>query len=140
MTEDAPRRIRLRYPGRCALCGTALAAGNQAWWSSAAKTATCEGCHAAGEAGETLPALDPGTAGGSAQREFERRRAGRERRVRDSYPRLGGLLLALFGDPQSTTVGAKGLRASGSSRRGWRPWRRGRARSCSTTGASPEPG
>ena len=64
------------------------------------------GISAPGQEGE-----DPGVAGASARREFERRRAGREARIRTKHPRLGGLILAVSDDPQSTkawAVGAQG--------------------------------
>lgn len=48
--------------------------------------------------------IDVGTPGASARREFERRKAGRERRVREAHPRIGGLLHALTDEPQSTTA------------------------------------
>jgi len=48
--------------------------------------------------------VDPGTAGASARREFERRKAAREARIRAKYPKLGGLILAVSDDPQSTTA------------------------------------
>jgi len=57
-----------------------------------------------------------GVAGASAQREFERRRDKRAQRVREKYPKLGGLLLILVEDPQSTKAwgkGAKGEQAVG---------------------------
>ncbi|WP_344199136.1 nuclease-related domain-containing protein [Aeromicrobium alkaliterrae] len=41
--------------------------------------------------------------GASARREFERRKAAREKRVRTKNPRLGGLILTLSSEPQSTT-------------------------------------
>ncbi|HEY2644235.1 MAG TPA: nuclease-related domain-containing protein [Galbitalea sp.] len=59
-----------------------------------------------------------GTAGGSAKREFERRRDAREARVRKAHPRVGGLLLALVDDPQSTKAWAVG--AAGEERLGRR--------------------
>jgi hypothetical protein len=49
-----------------------------------------------------------GTAGGSARREFERRAQRRDQRIRTQHPRLGGLILALTDDPQSTTAWATG--------------------------------
>lgn len=55
--------------------------------------------------------VESGTAGASARREFERRSAKREQRIRQRHPKLGGLILALSDDPQSTTAwqrGAKG--------------------------------
>jgi len=65
------------------------------------------------EAGETPVAevIDPGTPGASARREFERRKTRHEERVRTSHPKLGGLILALSDEKQSTTawdVGAVG--------------------------------
>lgn len=64
---------------------------------------------------EPVP-IDPGTAGASARREFERRAAKRERRIRERHPKLGGLILALSDDPQSTTAWRTG--AAGEERLG----------------------
>jgi hypothetical protein len=52
--------------------------------------------------------LDLGVAGASARREHERRRANREARVRESHPRVGGLLFALKDDPRHEVVWARG--------------------------------
>jgi hypothetical protein len=60
--------------------------------------------------------IDPGTAGASARREFERRALKREKRIREKHPRLGGLILALTDDPQSTTAWRTG--AAGEERLG----------------------
>ncbi|MGZ4531305.1 MAG: nuclease-related domain-containing protein [Mycobacteriaceae bacterium] len=49
-------------------------------------------------------------AGASARREHERRKAKREARIRAAHPRIGGLVLALSDDPQSTTAWAVGAR------------------------------
>jgi len=57
---------------------------------------------------EEPPEFDGGTAGASARREHERRRANREKRVREKHPRLGGLLLALGDDPAHETAWARG--------------------------------
>ncbi len=60
--------------------------------------------------------IDPGTPGASARREFERRRAAREQRIRDRHPKLGGLIHALSDEPQSTQAwdtGALGEEAVG---------------------------
>jgi hypothetical protein len=45
-----------------------------------------------------------GDAGRSARDEFERRQKKREDRVRAAHPRIGGFLLAVSDDPQSTTA------------------------------------
>lgn len=49
-----------------------------------------------------------GVAGASAQREFERRRAKRQERIRADHPHIGGLILALTDTPQSTRAWATG--------------------------------
>ena len=46
--------------------------------------------------------IDPGTPGASARREYERRQAKREARIREKHPKLGGLILAVTDEPQST--------------------------------------
>ncbi|MDR1077287.1 MAG: hypothetical protein LBL55_01205 [Propionibacteriaceae bacterium] len=56
-------------------------------------------------AGETYV---QGDAGGSARAEFERRRSKRADRVRQAHPKIGGLLLAVTEDPQSTAAWDKG--------------------------------
>jgi Nuclease-related domain len=135
-----PRLIRLRYPGLCNCCGFALPVGTRAEYDRAAKLLTCATCNAAstdGVAGQTrgtsppsqpavstpgpklgdgsieavgAPPVQAGTAGASALRMYEHRKGTRESRVRGRFPRFGGLLLALFGDPQSTKAWATGAR------------------------------
>lgn len=51
-----------------------------------------------------------GVAGASAQREYERRKNKRETRIREAHPLVGGLILALSDDPQSTKAWATGAR------------------------------
>jgi hypothetical protein len=57
---------------------------------------------------ERSPAATSGPAGGSARAEHERRVARREQRIRSAHPKLGGLILALSDDPQSTRAWASG--------------------------------
>jgi len=52
----------------------------------------------------------PSGAGVSAQREYERRRDQREAYARERFPRVGGLLLKVVPEPQSTTAWEKGAR------------------------------
>lgn len=66
----AERTLHLRWAARCSACDRELAAGATAVWDGDAKTARCVACPAG--------AIDPGTAGRSAAREYERRSA-RER-------------------------------------------------------------
>lgn len=56
------------------------------------------------------PEIVSGKAGASARREYERRSAKREERVRAAHPRIGGFLLAISEEPQSTTAWAVGAR------------------------------
>jgi hypothetical protein len=60
--------------------------------------------------------VDSGQAGATLGREYERRRANRERRAQDAHPHIGGLLLALNGEPQhqqAFRAGEQGERAVG---------------------------
>jgi len=76
------------------------------------KTVTCSACIEAEAAPATTPPPDqrrePQSGGASAQREHDRRRATREKRLRAAHPRLGGLVLALSDDPQSTKAWGRG--------------------------------
>lgn len=126
-TSDVPanavemKHLRLRRPDACAVCSRPLAPGVDAWWDAAARTVTCADCHAVPAPPEVVRTEEPlerGQAGASAVREHDRRRDGRERRTRERYPRVGGLLLALRDAPQHETAwqrGAAGERAVGES-------------------------
>lgn len=52
--------------------------------------------------------VDSGTAGSSARREYERRMAKRDARVRAEHPLIGGALLKVFGPGQSTKAWDQG--------------------------------
>ena len=95
------KRMRLRYAGTCRLCAEPLPAGTDAVYERSTKTVRCIDC-------ATDAAAVPDTAGGSARREYERRKGDREQRVRAAHPKLGGLILALTDDPQSTRAWAQG--------------------------------
>lgn len=56
------------------------------------------------------PAPPPGKAGASAFRTHQRRKANRERRLRERYPRIGRLILALSDAPSHESSWAKGAR------------------------------
>ena len=99
---DDERRMRLRYAGTCRLCGVDLPAGADAVYERTLKTVRCVACAAAVE----VP--DSGVAGGSARREHERRKQKREDRIRRAHPKIGGLILALSDDPQSTRAWERG--------------------------------
>lgn len=89
--------------------------GDVAWWDPDEKTLRCVGCGERGDDREG-PAEAHSVAGRSAQREADRRSQRREDRIRTAHPRIGGLLLAAFADPQSTRAwseGAEGERKVG---------------------------
>jgi hypothetical protein len=106
-------QMRLRYAGRCARCGSPLAAGAEAIYDRATRTVHCVECpkeEAEGEPAEPL-AIDPGVAGASAQREFDRRKVKRESRIKGRFgSRVGGWITALTDEPQSTRAWARGAR------------------------------
>jgi hypothetical protein len=73
-----------------------------------AKSATCLTCRPdSHEATEPAPAS---RAGGSAQREYERRKANDERRVRERHPHVGGLVLKMREEPQHLVHGRRAPR------------------------------
>lgn len=125
--------MRLRYAGVCRACATGVPAGTTAVYEKDTRTVLCLTCaatlthaapadrlHEVDRTVDGIPAPPPkspecrppvyldGVAGASARREHERRRQAREQRVRERHPKLGGLILALSDDPQSTTAWAAG--------------------------------
>jgi hypothetical protein len=117
--ETTPdKRMKLRYAGACRLCGVELAARQEAIYERATKTVRCVECSTVDVASEApgpavqpeLSAFESGVAGASAQREYERRKGRREERIRSEHPKIGGLILALSDDPQSTTAWSSGAR------------------------------
>jgi hypothetical protein len=135
METDEPteaKQLRLRYAGTCTVCETDLSARTTAIYDRGSKTVRCLDCHPTEQLADPIvidvregPPLPPadggpsevsipaepaatGIAGSSARREFERRKARREDRVRAAHPKLGGLLLAVFDDPQSTRAWDRG--------------------------------
>src|SRR5258708_3425725 len=102
------RRLQLRYPGGCIRCGKQLVKGIDALYDAATRTVRCTECVSTQKHGATWPD-DSGVAGSSAQREFDRRHAAREERVRRRLGNtLGHLALAISDDPQSTRAWARG--------------------------------
>lgn len=133
--DHVPATMRLRYAGTCRSCATALPAGTMAVYDRISKTVTCSACSlepavepgvassgtaaggavtelVAAESIATEPQAEPeifaGVAGASARRENERLSAKREARIREKHPKLGGIMLALSEDPQSTKAWAVG--------------------------------
>ncbi len=102
------KRMKLRYAGSCRVCGTPLPAREEAIYERTTKTVRCLACPPITDLSppveDTLSEIDVGTPGASARREYERRHAKREERIRTKHPKVGGLILALSDDPQSTTA------------------------------------
>lgn len=133
--DTTVKRMKLRYAGTCAVCGDNVPAGVLADYHRATKSVSCLTCSAAAPTNADLAApprrsatearpdpappepapaatvAPPQAGGASARREYERRRDNREQRIRTKHPRLGGFILAITDEPQSTkawAVGAKG--------------------------------
>ncbi|WP_301114122.1 nuclease-related domain-containing protein [Microbacterium sp.] len=100
------KRMRLRYAGACRLCEAPLDIGTDAVYERGTRTVRCVQCPNAPEPVELEP--ESGIAGTSARREYERRKRNREQRIRTAHPKLGGLIVALSDDPQSTRAWAQG--------------------------------
>ncbi len=130
------RLMRLRRNGVCA-CGRSLPAGSRAGWDRVSRVVVCDACLAAAPRASTdqppvliheakLSALEPeqaeivaidvarpSDAGASLSREADRRTARREARVRQRFPRLGGVILAISGEEPTAKAfrtGAEGER------------------------------
>ena len=132
------KRMRLRYTGICALCGTPLSAGITADYDRVSRTVACVTCPprdlphqredptAAGtdlhetteseigavprrpDARESSLGVVDGKGGASAAAEYQRRHDARRERVLSNHPRMGRFLLAVFDDPQSTRAWSVG--------------------------------
>lgn len=99
----------MKYDGACSRCGVLLRAGDIAVYERATRTIHCVSCPTAPASGP--PEIDAGVAGRSARQEHERRAAKRETEVRGRWgDRIGGVVLALTEEPQSTKAWAVGAR------------------------------
>lgn len=122
--SDQAKRMKLRYSGVCRLCGMDLPARLEAIYERTTKTVRCVTCPIPGsvEVLQSAPAeaSEPGAgaAGASARREYERRKAQDEERLRQKWGKLGGLAVALSDERQSTKAWATG--AAGEERLGAR--------------------
>lgn len=99
-----PGGWRVKRDGACSRCGVSLRVGEVAVYERPTHSIRCVVCPA-GDASLAAPEpeIDFGVAGGSAQREADRRKANREARVKDRFGRrLGRAILAVTDEPQST--------------------------------------
>lgn len=98
---------RVKYDGVCSRCGIALRAGEFAVYDRPTRTIHCVSCPTAPDP----PEVDAGVAGRSARQEHERRAAKRQAAVKERWGnRIGGVVLALTDEPQSTRAWAVGAR------------------------------
>ncbi|MET3203976.1 UNVERIFIED_ORG: hypothetical protein ABIB21_000752 [Arthrobacter sp. UYEF13] len=100
------KQMRLRYAGACRLCGVSLPAGTVAIYESETKTVRCVECATEppelGRPDDESLSPDSGLAGSSARREYGRRKAKDEEKLREKWGRFGGLAVALSDEPQHT--------------------------------------
>ena len=126
VTSGSGRVISLRYAGRCG-CGARLPAGSRARWDSDERTVTCIAClnHVdaaaapvpdgsaavpGGRSTDTVTPPQPGTPGGAAGREYQRRKLKRDA-VTDALPfGLRKLARTVFDDPQHIRAWKSGER------------------------------
>jgi hypothetical protein len=102
--DPRPAAWRVKVDGPCSRCGIELHAGEVAAYERATRTMHCIECPAA-------PAIDIGIAGRSAHQTHDRLVAGREERIKARLGnRLGGFVLAVTDEPQSTRAWARGAR------------------------------
>lgn len=113
------KRMKLRYAGVCRLCGSDLPARTDAVYEPSIRTVRCVECPTAAvvveASAEGEPLLteeaadaDGGVAGSSARREYERRKAKDEERLRQKWGKVGGIAVALSDEKQSTKAWATG--------------------------------
>jgi len=108
--------MALRYAGRCRVCSREIAARERAVYERASKTVRCLECPAVAPEQDGVvagppsapPPVEAGTAGASARREYERRRARDEERLRAKWGRFGGIAVALSEEKQSTSAWDRG--------------------------------
>jgi hypothetical protein len=93
--------IRLDHDTRCQSCGKRLVAGDLAALGPVPDTIVCVTC--------TVD-LPNGKAGGSAQREHDRRRQRRHDHARQTLGLIGAVLAHVIEEPQSTKSWAQGAR------------------------------
>ncbi len=71
------RVLRLRYPGACVRCGCPLPENTEAAWNDSDRTVMCRPCHRKQTGADpfAVPYVGDSAAGGSARKEYDRRRS-----------------------------------------------------------------
>ncbi len=122
MTEQATngvtdKRMKFRYAGVCRLCGVEIPARGDAIYDRSTKTVRCVVCRQSStdptdtpNHGSSIlePLSEQSAAGSSARREYERRKAKDQERLRQKWGKLGGVAVALSTEKQSTTAWERG--------------------------------
>lgn len=117
LPDHSDKRMRLRYAGVCRLCGTSLPGQEEAIYERSTKTVRCVACPSEATIADVVidreSAMVQGTpevgkAGSSARREYERRKAKDEERLRQKWGKLGGIAVALSDERESTKAWATG--------------------------------
>ena len=120
MTDEVTeKRMKLRYCRLLPPLRNGASARAEAIYERTAETVRCVECPTSPSEAMTgtvdparaePPPEDPapGVAGGSARREYERRKAKDEQRIREKWGRLGGIAVALSDERQSTTAWDRG--------------------------------
>jgi hypothetical protein len=106
--DSSQKTMRLRYAGICRDCQRDLAVGTVAVYDLTTRTVHCVTCTETGNG--TYEPIVTGRAGASAAKKYQQLHDAREKRIREAHPKLGGLILALSDDPQSTKAWATGSR------------------------------
>jgi hypothetical protein len=116
--ESTDKRMKLRYAGVYRLCGMELPAKQEVVYERATKTVRCVECLTDAVVAEGVSGAEPapveatleeaGVPGSSARREYERRKAKDEERLRQKWGRLGGIAVVLSDEKQSTKAWATG--------------------------------
>lgn len=108
------KQMRLRRAGACRVCSAPLPPGTEAIYETETKTVRCLECVPEAmspdpePSGEHSSPTESGVAGSSARREYDRRKAKDEEKLREKWGRLGGLAVALSDERQSTKAWDQG--------------------------------
>jgi hypothetical protein len=108
------KQMRLRYAGACQVCSAVLPRGTEAIYETESKTIRCLQCAPAAQPtvpeppSEAPSPAEPGVAGSSARREYERRKAKDVERLHNKWGRLGGLAVVLSDERQTTKAWDRG--------------------------------
>jgi hypothetical protein len=117
LTLSGRKLLNLRRDDACASCAEQLPAGTRAYWLKQERIVLCQKCAESDAVRPSPPSSDQpdappprpeSAAGASARQIHERRRTAREKRHRERYGRIGGLVARMSSGPQREQAWAKG--------------------------------